>query len=166
MSKTLFEASVETRLLFSHLQKHCADSYDVVSYDELSRVAGIDVCDGGRGYLRTARSMLQREGMVIECVRGEGVRRLRDPETVRTGQRDVDVIRRRATRAMRRVSAVDFEKLSPDDNRVLNVHLAQLGVLKLMSTAKSQTKIEGMVEKVDRKLSTKQVLALFDKNGS
>lgn len=123
--KVIPEASAETMILFARLQK--AEVGNLVLYSELSELLGEPV-DGSYGSLQTARQKAIKEGMVFECIRGEGIKRLADKEIVKCSSGATDKVRRLARRERRKLQCVDIAKLNGDTGEYLT-NISMLGLL-------------------------------------
>ena len=116
--------SIEAQLLRDHLKAHMG--VDLVTYAALSEIAGRDVQRAGRGPLDTARRILQREdNIVFGVVRGEGLKRLSDPEIVKAGHASVAATRRTARRGIRKLACADYANLDNGD-RISHNTVAEL----------------------------------------
>jgi hypothetical protein len=128
--------SIDAKVLSEVLAKvHVGD---IVTYDILSKSIGRDVRTIARGILDTARKkVLNDRQIVFGTVRGAGLRRLTDEETVDTGEQTLASVRGATRRGMRRITAVDFDSL-PNEKKILhNVYASLFGTLSHFSRAKS-----------------------------
>lgn len=123
--KVIPEASAETMILFSRLQK--AEVGESIQYSELSELLGEPV-SGSYGPLQTAKQMALREGMVFECIRGEGIKRLDDQGIVKCSSGATDKVRRLARRERRKLQCVDVVNLNGDTGEYLT-NISMLGLL-------------------------------------
>ena len=164
--KVIGQASIESQELFRRLKKAVdADDYAVISYGELSKLAGTDVQRDDRCYLDTARRMAEREtGRLFGTVAGEGVKLLTPDEQVAQGSDVVARIRRATKRGITRVGRVQVEKLTDDQRKEYSTNASVLGALYHFSRPKSIEKIGTAVAKQDAgKLAIGDTLKLFAK---
>lgn len=163
--RAMAERSATTSALIARLEK--LEMEDSVTYSALSEVAGCDVQGIGRGYLTSARNILQRErGMVFDAVRGEGIKRLNDDGIVSTGDRSVNRIRRESTRGVRRLSKVVFDKISPENRTRFNALASCLGMLRHVTKSKSIRILENHVQEKQTQLAVDETLTAFQKMDS
>lgn len=126
--KAIPEMAVDTRLLAQRLRGLTPG--ETVSYDELDKAIGRKVRAGARQALYSARNIALREGIVTEAVRKVGIKRLTDSEIVGAiGGQYRERVRRGGRRAMRKLTSVDFEQLSPHEKVKHNAELSQNGAL-------------------------------------
>jgi len=128
-------------ILFSRLQRVAIG--EMAMYSELGELLGEDVA-GAYGPLKTARQMALREGMVFECVRGEGVKRLSDKEIVKCSSGAAQKVRRLAKRERRKLQAVDIVQLNGDTTEYLT-NVSMLGFLTEITKPSKIKQIESRV---------------------
>lgn len=139
--RTIGEITLETRTLYEHLKNLPVGT--LVSYRELSVVAGRDVQSEGASSLYTARRMCQREHQIIfGAVYGEGLKRLDDEQIVASADGDIRRIHRTARRGTRKLACADYEALDDAGRASLNAKVAVLGTLAQHSTSASLRKLE------------------------
>lgn len=159
-SKTQYEMSADSRAIFDRL-KACKVG-DVVSYDEIDKIARRNVRGRDRYVLVSAIKAALREGLVFDAVRGVGVKLLNDVEIVSTAEGVIPRIRRLSRRATRKLTSVrDFNGL-PNDHKVKhNATLSMLGAVSMFARGESVSKVEGEVRKANQTLSLGATLELF-----
>lgn len=107
------ERSVFSQALIDHLIDFAPGQF--VSYEDLSKVAGVDVKQC-RWFLTTARNRLERdERIVFEAVPGRGVVRKDDSGIISVSMRKCQGIRTAARRARDIARCSEPEKLSRDE---------------------------------------------------
>jgi hypothetical protein len=114
----MFERSATTRQVCDALRSTNGD----VSYARLCEVTGRGL-DQLRPTIAAARRYLERdEGIVFATVRGEGLRRLTDPEKVESAKGFTRKIHRTAGRGITRIGTVsDFTALSNEDQMTATI---------------------------------------------
>jgi hypothetical protein len=134
--RSLFQCSIETKWLIDRGRR--LQVGEVVTYEELSKLIGIDVREEGRGALRSARNILLRdEQIVLDSVPNVGLKRSSDSEIVQSAG---------AQRGVQRLTAVaDFDRLSDADKLAHNASVSALAVIKLMGKPKSVERIAASV---------------------
>lgn len=117
----------------------------IISYDELSGIAGADVQSAKRYWLERARKIAESnpDPVFTESVFGIGLRRIAggmvaDVERTST----VGRIRRATRRSARRLSKVDYDKLTDDEKRAHNIAATTMGTLALFVGRSGQLTIE------------------------
>jgi hypothetical protein len=87
----------------------------MITYGQLTSAIGRNVTEEARGVLDTARRKLQRdEKKVFGVIKGLGLKRLDDVETVQTGHAAISHIKRTAERSLERVMCPDHATLPPE----------------------------------------------------
>lgn len=131
---------VEIGLLVNHLAEQSVGG--VVSYIQLSKVAGVDVLKN-RHVLTSACNTLQREhSKVFGAVRGEGLKLLSADEVSGVGVQTVRSIGRKARRGIKKVSTVNYADLSDSGKVAHTVGLSVLNMVQHSTRQKSLNKIE------------------------
>lgn len=163
-TKTIAETSIEARLLYARLNK--TEAGELIPYGELSEIAGRDVKPGGDAYfaLYRARAMCEREdGIVFECARSVGIKRLDDAGIIATATSDFRSIGRRAKKAMRRIAQADYQALGDEDKATHNAAISALGAVRLFTKPASIKRIEAAVKNTQGALPVGRALELFKK---
>lgn len=160
----IFEINIETQLLYDRLVT--AEVDEVITYAELSRIAGY-VVQERRGSLYTARKMALRDNnMVFDTVMNEGVRLLDDTRVVNSGAAPMKRIGNITRNAARRLTAVDFEGLSNEDRVKHNSLLSVYGAIRHFSKPRSLRRIESRVQQDYQRLSLLNTLREFTGDAS
>lgn len=150
-----FKRSAEHILLTKHLQEIPVG--DSVTYQELDRVAGVDV--RRTGLLATVKNAiaLERFFFVVD-VRGESIRRVDDADwNMAVGPTTRNRIRKLAKRGKRKLVAIVAEELAPSDRLSLTVNMTILNLHEFDSQNKVEKRIQGMYE-ANESLALKNVL--------
>jgi|6_EtaG_2_1085325.scaffolds.fasta_scaffold00659_14 hypothetical protein len=172
---SIFEISVEARLLYARLKE--VSIGEVILYTELAAIGGRPMKtdeDTGKlidrrfplelyGALSTARRRAQKDdGIILDAVYGEGLKRLNDHEIVGTSQRYIDGTRRASRRASKRLACVaDFDSLPAEDKVHHNTFMSLFGALAVITRAKSVKKLEGHVQQAHEQLPLVKTLEAF-----
>lgn len=136
----LYEKSIDTKILEDLLSK--ANVGDLVTYELMSVAIGRSVRDFALPSLRSARQgLLNTKNMVFGVEKNVGVRRLNDSQIVKAAEHDRKKMKRAATKAIRKLSVVDFDKLTPEEKKQHTVASAQMGVIAMFSSKRTTTKI-------------------------
>lgn len=157
-TRTLFRMAFETRMLLNKLRA----SGDEVSYEELSKVAGVDVQKEGYSNLKTARTIMQREdGVVWDVKRGVGLVRLKHGEIVESGSDTRSRIHKTAEKGLKRLECADYSQLTRPQQVQYNAEMSVHGVLCSISSNKSFLKAERASGNQSRQLNIGETLELF-----
>lgn len=173
--RSIFEISVEARLLYARLKE--VSIGEVVLYTELAAIGGRPMEtdeDTGKlidrrfplelyGALSTARRRAQKDdGIILDAVYGEGLKRLNDHEIVGTSQRYIDGTRRASRRASKRLACVaNFDDLPAESKVQHNTFMSLFGALAVITRAKSVKKLEGHVQQAHEQLPLVKTLEAF-----
>jgi hypothetical protein len=154
-----FVMSIDTRAVYDRLKAAGVD--EMVSFRALGEALGRKVAGDDPSVQSAVRKMLS-EGYLFDNVRGEGYKRLNDVEVVQTAEREREGIRRKARRAVKKLSCVqNFEKL-PNDLKVKhNAAISGFGAIAQMLTAGNMKKLEGKVEAAQQQLPLAKTLEAF-----
>lgn len=117
----------------------------LISYEVLSTAIGRDITKDARWALDTARTKVMREErMVFGTMKGLGLKRLNDVETVQTGAAAISHIKRTAARSLEKVTCPDSAALPPDAQQQqflyisinqLHIHISKRKSLRAIATA-------------------------------
>jgi hypothetical protein len=158
--KTIGEMSADSRAVFQRLMK--CQVGDIVTYKELTTLTRRDVQGDDRYVLSTAVNACLREGLVFDCVRTEGVKRLADSEIVSASTDALPRIRRIARKATRKLAAVgNFDALPNDAKTQHNVFMSIFGAMAHMSTNSAIGKVESKVREASQSLAIANTLDAF-----
>ena len=121
--KTIPEKRVETDILAKRLLELRPD--EVISYAELNAMCGLDVQNGSRHVLTSARRIAEREGgFVTECIHSVGIKRLL-PNAVSsvlvTGRHRVTKSRARDLKRSLQIPKAEYESLLPEERMKLDL---------------------------------------------
>lgn len=120
-----FEQSPITAAIADRLRR--ASVGEVISYEEISRVAGEDI-HGAWHLLRGARESLQRERIVFGVITNEGVKRLDDSGKVAMSESYVGKVKSAAKRALKVLRTADLGALTSDEKKRYAVAEVRAGV--------------------------------------
>lgn len=157
--KTLFEMSIDTRMLYDRLKK--AVIGEVISFTQMGEILGRTVA-GDCGNVQSALHRLEGEGIAFANVRGEGYQRMNDIEVVNSAEHAREGIRRKAKRAVKRLTCVqEFDKL-PNELKVKhNAALSGFGAIaSIMSPGRVKT-LEEHVARAGAQLPLAKTLEAF-----
>lgn len=140
MKPAIFEMSPNTRLIRQRLATAAVG--DLIGYRELSALISSPV-SGETAALQSARnSLLVQERRVFGCIRGEGLKRLNDSEIVAAADGDIDGIRRRAKKAVCKITSVqDFAGMTAKDQLAHTTKTSIFTAVASMSSDKGMKKI-------------------------
>ena len=160
--KGKIEASIETKLLYERLKE--TGPGDTIPYDELTELIGTDVRDArGRGYLRSARVMLQNLHEILTItIRGQGIRHATDIDVVDDIGREGKSIHRKAVKASRKPACIKNYDSLPSDAKIRhNVHLSLIGAIKQATSSRSRKLLTDAVTAGQGALPVAKTLELF-----
>lgn len=161
--KTIPQISVDAQVLGKFL---CTLKMgQEIGYDELNKIVpGRKLQNGDNYVLQTARRYALRESsVVVEIIRGKGIKRLTDAEIAQLATPAIRRIRHTSKRASGKVVCADYEKLSADDKTAFNSGLSVLGTLHHFTSEKAQRIISESAAKALTRLPLDQTLKLFAK---
>jgi hypothetical protein len=123
------------------------------SYKDLSKLIDLSVqSTQGRGYLNTARYVLQREQhMVFDVIRNEGIVRLDDEQIIDTVDKTHTKIRKAARNQVKKTICADYDSLTNDKKLKHNVTISIMGAIAEMNT-------NGGIKKVTAKTADMQMM--------
>lgn len=160
-TRPIAELSLETQVIVERLGKAAVG--DLVTYQELRDLTGLDVQHDGRGVMESARRICQRDSrMVFGAVMNEGLKRLDDQGIVGTGGVTLKRIGRAARRGVRTLGCVkDFDAL-PESARVEhNMSVSVLGALGQMTKRNKLEQVRLAVSNAQTKLPLARTLEMF-----
>jgi len=157
--KTLFEMSIDTRMLYDRLKKAAVG--EVVSFAQMTDTLGRQV-EGANSNLQSALRRLEGEGIAFANVRGVGYQRMNDVEVVNTAEHAREGIRRKAKRAVKRLTCVqEFDKL-PNELKVKhNAALSGFGAIASIMSPGRVKALEEQVMKAGAQLPLAKTLEAF-----
>lgn len=153
---------VELGLLIEALKAVSPDT--VVSYDNLSKAAKLDVLEH-RHLLQTAmRRLLKESQLRFEAVRGVGVRRLVSEQIVGAAHSDIRKIGRAARRSQQKLAAAEYTDLTDQGKLKYSVGMTVLSLIRHGATDKTSKRIEaGMTASIPKQIAVADTLALLAK---
>ena len=158
--KAIHEAAAETRLIEAELRKHTTPG-DFVTYVSLTTICGCNVQERGRGFMNTARGILERDGYVWGPVKGEGLK-LMDAEgviDVATSKRKS--IGRQANKILKKINTINIMEADENlRNRVVAEKTVAV-MLKHSASERRQTKLLEATKNQTHELPVGKALELF-----
>jgi len=161
MAKGIEELSIDSRTLYEKLIE--VPEGETITYPDLSQTINRDVQSVAYGNLHTARRMAQKDNQItFGTVRGVGLKRLSQEETVSTSEHFIKRIRRTARNGIRQVSSIsDFDAM-PNEARVKhNTAMSVLGAMYAFTKPGSIKRIENRVQQVQKELPIGKTLEAF-----
>jgi hypothetical protein len=157
MKNAIPEISAGARLIHARLAK--VPVSEVVTYEELSRVAQTNVLTH-RWLLETGRNLARRqEGMLFAPVRGVGLKRLDDIGIGDDVNRDRKLIHRKGVRSLRKVECVTDLAGMPDADRTRLLATAScMGAIVHATSTPTIKKLSAVVQKSPAKLPLAETL--------
>lgn len=155
-----FDRRIETNRILERLQHAKRD--DLVSYVELSRLAGIDV-QKDRGPLASAVRIICREdGKVFETIRNEGVMWLTDEGTSKRQSKHLKHVQNVARKSKREIETIDPHNLSREERDRLRVKSAIMNAIGNTARTKVRRELQDFVEHYNEKPSLKMIVSFRD----
>lgn len=141
--KTQFEMSIDTRTICDRLKTVAIG--EVVSFKQLTELLGRNVA-GSCSNLQSALHSLEGDGIAFANIRGTGYQRMDDIAVVNTLESSREGLRRKAKRALKRLTCIgDFEKLPNDKKITHNAGASFLGAIYSMT---SRSRVKSLEERV------------------
>ena len=165
--RTIPEINLDSLTLYKQFFENINQG-DEFSYKELNDSIGKDVQREARGNLRTAIKMALREKkMVIESVRGQGVKCLNDNEIPGIAIMVQKHIHKSALKGGKKLFCVkNVETLSDDDRTKLSLGQTLMNFYKQATSLKGTKLIEDKVTQTQKALPFNKTLEAFKKNGN
>jgi hypothetical protein len=157
--KTRFEMSIDTRMLYDLLKKAIVG--EVVSFTRMTEVLGRQI-EGASSNLQSAMHRLEGEGIAFANVRGSGYQRMNDVEVVNTAEDAREAIKRKARRAVKRLTCVqDFDGLPNELKIKHNAAISGFGAIASIMSPGRMKALEEQVAKVGSQLPLAKTLEAF-----
>lgn len=158
-TKPSFEMSIDTRIIYNRLNEAAVG--EVVSFKALGDALGRKV-EGNCSHIQSALNRLLGEGVLFDNVRKVGYKRLTDSEIVNTSEREREGLKRKARRAVKKLSCVsDFDAL-PNELKVKhNASMSGFGAIMAMMKPSGMRKLETAVQKASQQLPLAKTLEAF-----
>jgi hypothetical protein len=151
--------AIETRIVLERLAK--AQPGETVTYEELDRITGCNVRKRRNVLTTPINKLLNEQAMVFVSEVGKGIRLLTNEEIPNLGQRDITRVGRIAKRSIKRLAAVDYDKLSEQGKIIHNTSMTILALAQRSSTTKSMSLVQEAVGKRTSPLPLGDTLRLF-----
>jgi hypothetical protein len=151
--KNLFVVNIDIKRLYERIR--AARVGDVITYEELNRLAGFDVQQqAGRQKLSAARKRaLKVDRLLFSAVPNTGIQCCNDEEIVSAGGKTIRVVRSMARTGIRKLAALrSYGDLSNDRKIEYNVAAAQLGMLEHAAGTKQTRALGDSVRAANSKL--------------
>jgi hypothetical protein len=134
-----------------------------MSYEEATRIAGVDIRPGfdGYRYASSARIHLERFGIFIGCISKEGFKRMDPTERLQQSQSDVKSVHRKANRAKRRIVDVDPADVPENMRLQLCMQQAWTGAIAQATSKRMGTRIQKKLESDTSQLNIGETMKLF-----
>ena len=146
--RPMFVPSVESQLIERRLMD--VEVGGLISYDELSGLAGRDVQEDARSLMESARRRaFNTDGRYFGVIRGEGLKRLSDEEIVDTSDVSHVKIRNASRRMVRTLTngVRDFDAMSREKQVKHNASISAFGAIAQFSGVKAMKQITDAVRK-------------------
>lgn len=136
----VFERSPMTDLILERIME--MQPGDLLTYGELNRLIAGDVQDGEYHYLRSARDIALRDGVVTDAVTNEGIKRLDDAGSVSHAGGRVKKMHRQSKRIGRVLGSVgDPSLLSARDRQSYDIATLVAGVTRYFTSSNYQKRV-------------------------
>ena len=139
-----------------------------ISYAELEATIGGDPRQPPNiGYCRTARRYVLREyRIIIEVERGVGFIRVDGAEAIQVCQSNLRSVARKARRTRQKTHAIDYAKLSREDQVKHNILAGTAGAVNLMASNRGQRKALQRINsgQIAGEVNIGETLKLFQKD--
>lgn len=159
--QTIQERSIYTQQIYKRLI--ATKPGDFISYDELTKLIGINVQTEGYGYRASAtRIALVEDKMVFGVIPNDGIKRLNDNEIAKLGDSSIRKIRKESKNGIRKVTAVqDFDALTPESKMKHNSTLSVLAAFQHFTKPRNILKIESVVAENQKQINFDETLSIF-----
>jgi len=161
--------SVETAKLVEFLRAK-KDSYDTISYEELSRVIGGDIRGDDRSYMASAIRILQNEDNVLYiCVRKQGYKRATSSEAGDHMGWHVKGGIKKIKRAEKVIRQVEWSEIDTDQKQRITSSMALIRITKSLTRKKNLARIENQLTVSEERFNLPNpkdiVRAIYQSNG-
>lgn len=161
-TRTIGEMKIETQQIMKMLLD--LNDGETLTYDQIQATVGVNVQNGSRYMLRSAINAAEQQcKRLFATVATVGVKRLLPSESNGENIKAVESVHRKARRALRRSTRIDFEKLSKDERDALNLNRTVLHFTAESTSSKSISKIENGVKSAGDAMSFGKTLEFFGK---
>jgi hypothetical protein len=155
-----FQKSSDTKIIESVLAE--CEVGNTITYESLSRAIGRDVRTHALGALNSARkALLNDKGLVFSVEPNVGCVRLDDSAIVQSTESDRRRMQRTSTRALKKLSVVDFKSLDEATKKLHTTASAQIGAIAMFSQKSTSKKIESKLSGNAATLPIGETLKLF-----
>ena len=153
---------ISTQLLIDLLKVKEIGTF--LTYSELSKVAGCDVCPQGPGYayLMSAKRIVQREFQkTFVAIPKEGIQMADNQAIIAQAAQYRTSIRRKSDRGMRLLGCCKLDSLTAEQKNAVNAAGTQFSLMRIVCNASSTKQIESAVAVAQQQLPLQQTLAAF-----
>lgn len=151
--------AIETQIVLERMSKMLPG--EVVTYAELNKLSSCNVQERRNVISTSANKLLAEQGKVFVAEHGKGVRLLTNEEIPSLGAKEIGRIAKISKRVAKKMSSVDYDKLSEQGKIHHNTHMTILVLMQRASTKKSLETVEGAVVKRTSPLPLGETLKLF-----
>lgn len=160
-----FQPSYARTMIRERFAKLAIDN--IVTYEELGALVGKDV--GDEKQLRHIQNVcrgvvwkiLKDEGFYIDNIEKVGYKRLSSEESVGVTEEFISKIRRSAKRASKVAASIDYDQLSDEGRKRLNINLTKAGTILHFTSAATTKKIEAAVVKNQKSIPVLEAMESF-----
>ena len=154
-----FVKSDDTAAL-EQLLRDCPEG-EVVTYADLSAAIGRDVREHASGSLRSARRILERDGLHTEAIENEGIKRLTPSECLGKAGGLVQRARRAAARSRQTVETTDLERLTTEERARAFALSAQASAVESLGSRKTGKRLVQKASETNAAIPLGETLRLF-----
>jgi hypothetical protein len=159
-AKTIGSVSIETQNLVNRFLECRQDQ--IVSYEELESIAGRSLNKMRHNIHAAMHILLRDHGRYFATVRGLGVKRCGDVETLDNSQAQSKKIRRAACRGIQIATSVEYDKLPREQQQRHQLQVAQYSMLNSVLSPKQTKVLERKIENAGLRLPcVAETLAAF-----
>lgn len=145
MPRPSFTLSSESARLYDYFIRVLKDG-DEISYADLTTALGFQI-DGGTPALQYAKRKALNDGVVIEVIRGIGVRRLLDNEKLNASVSNIRAIRRKSRQGTKKLQAIaDPSRLTNSQQLDLTIKHAVFAIAADAASNSGQSRIQKVAE--------------------
>jgi hypothetical protein len=137
---------------------------EIIEWADISKAIGIECKAHGPGYVRlmsARRHLLNESRMVFAAIKGVGLQRCNDQQTVSVVESSVRSMHRKAGKTLKVVSTVSEDKLTNEEKQKLFALSAQAGVVRQFA-GKTATKRLSDTQKEPARISFADTLKMFN----
>jgi len=156
----MFAKSIEVTELSAFLVKRFSET-DFVSYSEMSDFMKCNILKRRHYIAGAVKTLLRDSRIVVGTRRGEGLEKLDNVRVSQVGSVSLERMKREANRGIDRVSAVDYDSLTKEQQAKMNAQTAALCTARFLCKEKNLDKIELSENLRPERMNPEEVLKLF-----